>query len=75
FYDLSQGRDLGTAKKMMIGGVWSRALLLAGLFVAFLRARPAPPEPGAEAAGVREPRSPEPLAGEAVAAKTVAPAL
>lgn len=39
FYDLSQGRDFTIAKKMMIGGVWGRALLLLLLFVVFLRAR------------------------------------
>jgi uncharacterized membrane protein len=60
FYDLSQGRDFGTAKKLMIGGVWYRALLLLALFVAFLMARNESEEPEAEAAGVREPRRPEP---------------
>jgi uncharacterized membrane protein len=47
FYDLSQGRDFTAAKKMMIGGVWGRALLLLLLFGLFLRARAAlvPDEP------------------------------
>ena len=43
FYDLSQGLDHTVAKKMMIGGVWGRAVLLLVLFVVFLRSRAAAP--------------------------------
>jgi uncharacterized membrane protein len=41
FYDfLYRNQDFTLAKKMMIAGVWGRALLLALLVVVFLRARP-----------------------------------
>ena len=41
FYDfLYRNQDFTLAKKMMIAGVWGRALLLALLLVVFLRARP-----------------------------------
>lgn len=43
FYDFSfEGQDFTFFKKLMIGGVWGRALLLAALYFVFLRARPAP---------------------------------
>ncbi len=71
FYDVSQGRDFETAKKMMIGGVWYRAILLLTLFVVFLRARAAPPGPEAEPAGVREPRAPEPVLDDTAVAAPV----
>jgi uncharacterized membrane protein len=41
FYDLSQERDFAAAKKVLIGGVWGRAVLLLLLFALFLRARSA----------------------------------
>lgn len=45
FYDYSyEGQDFTFFKKLMIGGVWGRALLLAALYFVFLRARPAPGE-------------------------------
>jgi uncharacterized membrane protein len=44
FYDFVYlGEDFTAAKKLMIGGVWGRAVLLALLFVVFLRARVADP--------------------------------
>ena len=43
FYDFSyEGEDFTFFKKLMITGVWGRALLLAVLYFVFLRARPAP---------------------------------
>lgn len=42
FYDQSLGLDFTPAKKAMIAGVWGRAVLLAILFLVFLRARAAP---------------------------------
>jgi uncharacterized membrane protein len=61
FHELAQGSDFGTAKKMLIGGVWARAALLLVLFVVFLMSRPAPaPPPPSVPAGDREPRAPEP---------------
>lgn len=47
FYDLSQGRDFGLAKQALVIGVWGRAVMLALLFVVFLRSRTAP-DPGPE---------------------------
>jgi len=45
FYDFSyEGEDFTFFKKLMIGGVWGRAALLAMLFFVFLKARPAPGE-------------------------------
>lgn len=45
FYDISyEGQDFTFFKKLMIGGVWGRALLLAALYFVFLRTRPAPGE-------------------------------
>jgi len=44
FYDFSRTQDIEAwtfAKGMLVAGVWGRAALLAGLFVVFLRARPA----------------------------------
>jgi uncharacterized membrane protein len=42
FYDfVYQGQDVTMAKRLMIGGIWARAILLALLFVVFLRAREA----------------------------------
>nr|MBA2313013.1 hypothetical protein [Actinomycetota bacterium] len=44
FYDFSRTQDIEAwtfAKGMLVAGVWGRAMLLAGLFVVFLRARPA----------------------------------
>jgi uncharacterized membrane protein len=44
FYDfVYEGLDFTVAKKLMIGGIWARAILLALLFVVFLRARTADP--------------------------------
>jgi uncharacterized membrane protein len=43
FYDFSyRGQDFTFFKKLMIAGVWGRALLLAALYALFLWARPAP---------------------------------
>ena len=48
FYDYSYlGEDFTFFKKLMIAGVWSRAALLAVIFIVFLRARRAEPEEGA----------------------------
>lgn len=45
FYDFSyRGQDFTFFKKLMIAGVWGRALLLAALYVVFLKARGAPDE-------------------------------
>jgi len=65
FYDFVYlNEDFTVAKKLMIGGIWARAVLLALLFVVFLRTREAPGEPPA---GVREPRDPhEPALAGAV---------
>jgi uncharacterized membrane protein len=53
FYDFSyEGEDFTFFKKLMITGVWGRALLLAALYLVFLRARPAP---GQEQVGDRAP--------------------
>lgn len=48
FYDLSFERDFAAAKKVMIAGIWGRAVLLLFLFVVFLRARPATAPEGPE---------------------------
>ena len=55
--DLSHGRDFGIAKQMLVLGVWGRAVMLALLFVAFLRSTPSTiPAPTAGApAGPAEP--------------------
>ncbi|HEV2757187.1 MAG TPA: glycosyltransferase 87 family protein [Actinomycetota bacterium] len=71
FYDLSQGRDFETAKKVMIGGVWYRAVLLLVLFFVFLLSRGTPPGAELEDAGVREPRLPEPDANDTLATAPV----
>ncbi len=56
FFDLSQGRDFTTAKRMMIAGVWGRALLLLLLFGVFLRARTAlVPQEASEAENLSHP--------------------
>ena len=53
FYDFSyEGEDFTFFKKLMIGGVWGRALLLAALYFVFLRTRAAP---GGELASDRAP--------------------
>jgi uncharacterized membrane protein len=53
-------QDLTAAKRLMIGGIWARAVLLALLFVVFLRARDAgPPAPS------RDRTEPAPLEPEA----------
>lgn len=41
FYDLSRGVDFGPAKQALIIGVWGRAVMLALMFVLFLKSRPA----------------------------------
>lgn len=41
YYDLSQHRDFGLAKQALVVGVWGRAVMLALLFVVFLRSQPA----------------------------------
>jgi len=45
FYDLSRGVDFGLAKQALIIGVWGRAAMLVLMFVLFLRAEAAVPEP------------------------------
>lgn len=66
FYDFSyEGQDFTFFKKLMIGGVWGRAALLALLYFVFLRARPSP---GEELASDREPllsRPPQQTVGAA----------
>lgn len=58
FYDFSyEGQDFTFFKKLMIGGVWGRAVLLVALYLIFLRARPAP---GEELASDRAPLSSRP---------------
>ncbi|HEX2239688.1 MAG TPA: glycosyltransferase 87 family protein [Actinomycetota bacterium] len=55
FYDTGyRGVDMGPAKQALLGGLWTRAALLAILIVVFLRARPAEGI-GGEPAGVRAP--------------------
>jgi uncharacterized membrane protein len=59
FYDLGQGEDFTTAKKLMIGGVWGRATLLMALVVVFLASRRREPMgDGGEGAGDRSPLEP-----------------
>ena len=41
YYALSEGRDFGLAKQALVIGVWGRAVMLALLFVVFLRSEPA----------------------------------
>jgi uncharacterized membrane protein len=63
FYDLLfLGEDFTAAKRLLIGGVWARAALLALLFVVFLRAREAEPPTGRGAEVELQPLSPKPLA-------------
>ncbi|MQA99546.1 MAG: hypothetical protein GEU78_04535 [Actinobacteria bacterium] len=60
FYDFVYlDQDLTAAKRLMIGGIWARAILLALLFVVFLRARDADP-PGAGDRIEPQPLEPEP---------------
>lgn len=59
FYDFSyQGQDFTFFKKLMIAGVWGRALLLAALYFVFLAARSSPEE----TASARVPTTSEPPA-------------
>lgn len=62
FYDLVYlGQDPTIAKRLMIGGIWARALLLALLFVVFLSARDADPPAPARDRSDPMPPDPEPL--------------
>ncbi|MDP9241157.1 MAG: hypothetical protein M3O55_11080 [Actinomycetota bacterium] len=45
FYDLSRGVDFGLAKQALVIGVWGRAVMLVLMYVLFLRAKAAVPEP------------------------------
>jgi uncharacterized membrane protein len=60
FYDfLYRGEDFTLAKKMMIAGVWGRALLLALLVAVFLKSRPSVVTGAPLAAGSRGSEQPE----------------
>ncbi|MEP6696662.1 MAG: glycosyltransferase 87 family protein [Pseudonocardiales bacterium] len=54
FYDLSRGVDFGLPKQALILGVWGRAAMLVLLFVVFLRADAAVPEPESNEPGLEE---------------------
>jgi hypothetical protein len=61
FYDFVYlGHDFTFAKRLMIGGIWARAALLALLFVVFLRTRETDPPPPAPAREPSEPHDPSP---------------
>ena len=69
FEYLYESKDFTFFKKLMIAGVWGRAVLLLALFVVFLRARPAvegflsqPPDT-VDDVGDRLPRKPDRLKG------------
>jgi hypothetical protein len=62
FYDLSyRGEDFTLAKKVMIAGVWGRALLLALLVLVFLKSRPSFVTGARPAAGSRGSEQPRPV--------------
>jgi uncharacterized membrane protein len=56
YYDLTQGSDFGPAKQAAILGVWGHVILLALLYVVFLRSPLALLSPPAEPAGGARPR-------------------
>jgi uncharacterized membrane protein len=61
FYDFVYlGQDFTFAKRLMIGGIWGRAALLALLFVVFLRTRETDPPPPARTREPSEPHDPSP---------------
>jgi hypothetical protein len=57
YYDITQGGDFGVAKQAAVLGVWGKAVLLALLYVVFLRSSPVVPDPSD---GHNPPASPEP---------------
>jgi uncharacterized membrane protein len=64
FADFNSG-PFPRSELVMLTGIWMRAGLLLVLVVAFMMSRSADPRPP-EPAGVREPRAPEPVTGEAL---------